>query len=185
MLLKVFPPHPIFLSLARRTETPGAPGFLKCQTGGFEFCRFCHFRVLTAKSGAHITRLADDEALRRAAPATLKEWQRCCRATGRTFLFPKIRKRRFHDAALERGSQGPLFDIVKMEERETWTARFLRSDREIGQTDFDGTFSLRGTLPITRGSPRSDRCVSSSICIARCKRKTCRRRPSQISNLRV
>ena len=45
------------------------------------------------------------------------------------------------DAALERGSQGPLFDIVKMEERETWTARFLRSDREIGQTDFDGTFS--------------------------------------------
>ena len=36
-----------------------------------------------------------------------------------------------------------------MEERETWTARFLRSDREIGQTDFDGTF-LRGTLPITQ-----------------------------------
>ena len=36
---------------------------------------------------------------------------------------------------------GLLFDIVKMEERETWTARFLRSDREIGQTDFDGTFS--------------------------------------------
>jgi hypothetical protein len=45
------------------------------------------------------------------------------------------------DADLERGSQGLLFDIVKMEERETWTARFLRSDREIGRTDFDGTFS--------------------------------------------
>ena len=48
------------------------------------------------------------------------------------------------DAALERGSQGLLFDIVKMEERETWTARFLRFGREIGRTDFDGTF-LRGT----------------------------------------
>src|SRR5690349_16543537 len=121
----------------------------------------------------------------RPAASEFQEWQRCCRATGRTFLFPKIRKPCFHDAALERGSQGLLFDIVKMEERETWTARFLRSDREIGQTDFDGTFSLRGTLPITHSSEWSDRCVSSSICIARCKRKTCRRRPSQISNLRV
>ena len=82
------------------------------------------------------------------------------------------------DVALERGSRGLLFDIVKMEERETWTARFLRSDREIGQTDFDGTFSqevhtIRRDLRIV-----SDRCVSSSS-------KRADVDHSQISNLRV
>ena len=46
------------------------------------------------------------------------------------------------DAAVERRTRGQLFDIVKIEERETWTARFLRSGRETGQHDkIDGTFS--------------------------------------------
>jgi predicted dithiol-disulfide oxidoreductase (DUF899 family) len=70
--------------------------------------------------------------------------QTCCRATGEKVLFSKLGSSASADVALERGSRGPLFDIVKMEERETWTARFLRSDREIGRIDFDGTF-LRGT----------------------------------------
>jgi len=96
--------------------------------------------VLTAKTVSHITRLADADGLA-ARRQRFLIGQICCRGTGSKILFPKIRKHRFHDAALERGSQGPLFDIVKMEERETWTARFLRSDREIGRTDFDGTFS--------------------------------------------
>ena len=50
---------------------------------------------------------------------------------------------------------------MKMEERETWTAKFLRSGREIGQTDFDGTF-LRGTLPITQAFGLAVTGVSSS-----------------------
>ena len=66
--------------------------------------------------------------------------QICCRVTGSKILFPKLGSPASTDAALERGTRGPLFDIVKMEERETWTARFLRSDREIGRKDFDGTF---------------------------------------------
>ena len=45
--------------------------------------------------------------------------------------------------------RGLLFDSVKMEERETWTARFLRSGREIGRTDFDGTF-LKRYIPFAR-----------------------------------
>src|SRR5690606_15024055 len=88
------------------------------------------------------------------------------------------------DVALERGSRGLLFDIVKMEERETWTARFLRSDREIGQTDFDGTF-LRGTLPITQVLGPA----VTGVCTRQLRRQTHSKRgkrpPSQISNLRV
>jgi hypothetical protein len=61
MVLQVFAPIPIYRSLARRAEMPGALGFLGCRTGGFEFCRFCHFRVLTAKSDAPITRLVAEE----------------------------------------------------------------------------------------------------------------------------
>src|ERR1700750_114345 len=67
------------------------------------------------------------------------------------------------DAALERGSQGPLFDIVKMEERETWTARFLRSDREIGRNRLRRYVSQRYILPVQRSLLRLDGCVSSSM----------------------
>jgi len=48
--------------------------------------------------------------------------------------------------------QGQFFDIVKMEERETWTARFLRTEAgfsdlvEVKKT-FDGcTFSIEKTI---------------------------------------
>ena len=139
--LALFRGGTIYPSPARVAERPAAPGVFKASNRLFVFCRFCHFRVLTPKMTGHITRLADDERPCGTARSELRKGQRCCRATGRTLLFPKIRKLCFHDVALERGSRGPLFDIVKMEERETWTARFLRSDREIGQTDFDGTFS--------------------------------------------
>jgi len=137
--LQNFPHFPHSRHWRRWAERPGNPRVLGCQNRRFVFCRFCHFRVLTPKRVSHITRLADADGLA-ARRQRFLIGQICCRGTGSKILFPKIRKHRFHDAALERGSQGPLFDIVKMEERETWTARFLRSDREIGQTDFDGTF---------------------------------------------
>jgi hypothetical protein len=39
------------------------PEFFDIQTDDFEFCRFCHLRVLTAKTGSPITRLADADGL--------------------------------------------------------------------------------------------------------------------------
>ena len=155
-----FSPLPTFASLARRARKPRRAWVFEWRNRRFDFCRFCHFRVLTAKRVSHITRLADADGLA-ARRQRFLIGQICCRATGSKILFPKIRKPASTDAALERGSQGPLFDIVKMEERETWTARFLRSDREIGRNRLRRYVFSRGTLPITRGfGPRSDRmCV--------------------------
>jgi hypothetical protein len=49
----------------RRTGSKGLlrRGFPKTDTTEFDFCRFCHFRVLTAKMVSHITRLADADGL--------------------------------------------------------------------------------------------------------------------------
>ena len=94
---------------------------------------------------------------------------------------PKFRKLSFHDVDPLDGTRGQLFDIVKIEERETWTARFLRTepDESPGRSNRLRRYVFsRGTLPIMRSSDRNERCVSSSS-------KTCLRRPSQISNLRV
>jgi len=49
---------------ARWAERPGAPGVFERRTDGFDFCRFCRFRVLTQKWVSHITRLAATTALR-------------------------------------------------------------------------------------------------------------------------
>ena len=54
-------------------KSPGALGFLRALAGDFAFCRFCHFRVLTAKTSPPITRLVADEPARRAPAATTTE----------------------------------------------------------------------------------------------------------------
>ena len=53
--------------------------------------------------------------------------QTCCRETGNWVCSPEFGSSRFHRRRPDTGPRGQLFDIVKMEERETWTARFLRN----------------------------------------------------------
>jgi len=64
---------PILFTSASREKTPGTLGFLEWLAGDFAFCRFCHFRVLTAKTSPPITRLVADEPARRAPAATKSE----------------------------------------------------------------------------------------------------------------
>jgi hypothetical protein len=64
------------------------------------------------------------------------------RATGDKVLFARIRKQLLPPTSTQCGTRGQLFEIVKMEERETWTARFLRTFQALGLgvvlIDFDG-----------------------------------------------
>ena len=135
-------------------KSPLRRGFPRAANTDFDFCRFCHFRVLTPKKVSHITRLADDEGLAARRAANSGKGRGAAGQPEEPSCSPKLGSPASTDVALERGSRGLLFDIVKMEERETWTARFLRSDREIGHTDFDGTFSQEVHTTKQRGSPR-------------------------------
>ena len=93
-----------------------------------------------------------DDAERCSLPLFRCFWQRQTgfRATGdKLFRAGIYESRCFRMTLRPRGFLGQLFDIVKIEERETWTARFLRT--EAGSSDpvevtktFDGcTFSKR------------------------------------------
>jgi hypothetical protein len=83
--------------------------------------------VLTGSRASTTTRLADD--VERLSLPPFSDPERADRPPGNRnkVLFARIRKPGFHDVAPETGPRGQLFDIVKMEERETWTARFLRT----------------------------------------------------------
>ena len=84
-------------------------------------------RVLTGSRVSNTTRLADNVERQTLPP--ISDPERADRPPGNRnkVLFARIRKLCFHDVAPETGPRGQLFDIVKMEERETWTARFLRT----------------------------------------------------------
>jgi hypothetical protein len=64
---------PLCEALAAGAKQPSPNGSRKGQIDRFEFCRFCHFRVLTAKTSPPITRLVADEPARRAPAATTTE----------------------------------------------------------------------------------------------------------------
>ncbi len=93
----------------------------------------------------------------------------------------------FTDADDESRSRGQLFDIVKMEERETWTARFLRSgSRELGNTTQSTVRFLKRYIPLP-----ADFGSLVQVCVlvnlrreAQAQNVQCRA-ISQISNLRV
>ena len=51
------------LPVSEGRKRPLRRGFRERRTTDFDFCRFCHFRVLTAKMVSHITRLADADGL--------------------------------------------------------------------------------------------------------------------------
>ena len=156
---------------APAAETPTAQGFSDRRNRGFDFCRFCHDRVLTGKSAPPITRLVADERPC-GPPVTISEKGR--RAAGQPeamFCSQKLGSLASTDAALERGIRGPLLVIVKMEERETWTARFLRFDREIERIDFDGTFLEVHTTSHARFAAKDRMCVLVNFASKDAKRK--------------
>lgn len=143
--------HPVFqaqLWIHCAAKTPRKPGASARSGGGARRkCRFCHFGVLTGRRAPPYTPPSLETKQRCGAAAVRAEnlkGQGCCRATGRSLLFIKLGSSASTDVDPQDGPRGQLFEIVKMEERETWTAKFLRTEpgckSDVGQSDFDGTF---------------------------------------------
>ena len=138
-------------------------------------------RVLTDENVSNTTRPVDDAERQPLPLSAILKGQTCCRATGKRFCSPEFGSSGFHRRRPDPGTRGQLFDIVKMEERETWTARFLRNLPSLARSGFN----RHSTVYVSyRGIQQSARQRAKQLCVL-VNSKRADVDLSQISNLRV